>query len=80
MAVVEADTWRREQQMQLAVTGAWYGANYQATVRSGKRLPPLKGELRKLRGKPLSRGKRQSAEEQIAILKMHGASLAAKKR
>ncbi len=66
--------------MQLAVTGAWYNANYQATGRSGKKLPQLKDELRKLRGKPQSRGKRQSAEEQIAIMKMHGAAINAKVR
>ena len=61
--------------MQIAVTAAWFTANYTRA----KRLPSLKAELRKLKRKS-RRGKRQSAEEQIAIMKMVGAGIDAKRR
>lgn len=56
--------------MRLAVTVAWRTANYSRA----KKMPSLKSELRKLQRKP-RRGKRQSAEEQITIMRIFSAGM-----
>lgn len=73
---MEADAWREERQERLAVMTAWHTANFS---RAGKKMPNLETALRRIRRKR-RRGKRQTAEEQIAIMKMFSAGIDAKRR
>lgn len=61
--------------MTLAITTAWHTANFS---RRRKCLPSLKSVLRDIKPKKMLR-RPQTAEEQIAIMKMIGAGLKAKK-
>jgi len=63
VAVAEADAWRWDQRLQLAVTAAWYSAKFA----HAKRLPSLKNVLRPFKRKP-RRQRKQTPEDQIAIM------------